>query len=139
MFVDLFIRRPVLSIVTALLIVLGGAICIPLLPVAEFPTLQPPNVSIEADYVGASAETIETAVTTPLELAVNGTVGMRYMSSFTSTGHVGINCQGQDWILPFGGFKRSGVGREMGLEGLELYTELQTFGLPLGATPSPGG
>ena len=55
------------------------------------------------------------------------------------TGHVGINCQGQDWVFPFGGFKQSGVGREMGLEGMELYTELQTFGLPLGATPAPGG
>ena len=48
------------------------------------------------------------------------------------TGHVGINCQGQDWVFPFGGFKRSGVGREMGIEGLELYTELQTLALPLG-------
>jgi aldehyde dehydrogenase (NAD+) len=55
------------------------------------------------------------------------------------TGHVGINCQGQDWVFPFGGFKRSGVGREMGVEGLELYTELQTFGLPPGATPTPVG
>jgi acyl-CoA reductase-like NAD-dependent aldehyde dehydrogenase len=55
------------------------------------------------------------------------------------TGHVGINCQGQDWVFPFGGFKRSGVGREMGVEGFELYTELQTFGLPPGATPAPVG
>ena len=55
------------------------------------------------------------------------------------TGHVGINCQGQDWVFPFGGFKRSGVGREMGIEGFEVYTELQTFGFPLGATPTPGG
>jgi aldehyde dehydrogenase (NAD+) len=55
------------------------------------------------------------------------------------TGHVGINCQGQDWVFPFGGFKRSGVGREMGIEGLEVYTELQTVGFPLGATPAPGG
>jgi aldehyde dehydrogenase (NAD+) len=55
------------------------------------------------------------------------------------SGHVGINCQGQDWVFPFGGFKQSGVGREMGVEGMELYTELQTFGLPLGATPTPGG
>jgi aldehyde dehydrogenase (NAD+) len=51
------------------------------------------------------------------------------------TGHVGVNCQGQDWVFPFGGFKRSGVGREMGLEGLELYTELQTFGLTEGVEP----
>ena len=48
------------------------------------------------------------------------------------TGHVGINCQGQDWVFPFGGFKRSGFGREMGLEGLDLYTELQTVGLARG-------
>lgn len=51
------------------------------------------------------------------------------------TGHVGVNCQGQDWVFPFGGFKRSGVGREMGVEGLELYTELQTIGLTPGAEP----
>lgn len=51
------------------------------------------------------------------------------------TGHVGINCQGQDWVFPFGGFKRSGIGREMGIEGLELYTELQTLALPLGFEP----
>jgi aldehyde dehydrogenase (NAD+) len=54
------------------------------------------------------------------------------------TGHVGINCQGQDWGFPFGGFKRSGVGREMGVEGLELYTELQTIGLAPGVVPPQG-
>jgi aldehyde dehydrogenase (NAD+) len=48
------------------------------------------------------------------------------------TGHVGVNCQGQDWTFPFGGFKRSGMGREMGIEGLELYMELQTVGLASG-------
>ena len=46
------------------------------------------------------------------------------------TGHVGINCQGQDWLFPFGGFKQSGIGREMGIEGLELYFETQTVTLP---------
>ena len=52
-------------------------------------------------------------------------------------GHVGINGLGMDWVLPFGGFKQSGTGREMGVEGLELYCELQTIGFnegsPLGA------
>ena len=52
------------------------------------------------------------------------------------TGHVGINCQGQDWMFPFGGFGRSGFGREMGVEGLELYLQSQTFGLPAGS-PTP--
>lgn len=51
------------------------------------------------------------------------------------TGHVGINCQGQDWMFPFGGYRRSGIGREMGVEGLELYFELQCFGLPAGTAP----
>jgi len=46
------------------------------------------------------------------------------------TGHVGINTLGMDWVLPFGGFKQSGVGRELGTEGLEEYLELQCFGFP---------
>jgi betaine-aldehyde dehydrogenase len=49
------------------------------------------------------------------------------------TGHVGINTLGMDWVLPFGGFKQSGVGRELGVEGLETYLELQCFGLPEGS------
>jgi betaine-aldehyde dehydrogenase len=54
------------------------------------------------------------------------------------TGHVGINTLGMDWVLPFGGFKQSGVGRELGREGLETFREIQTIGLregsPLGGT-----
>ena len=49
------------------------------------------------------------------------------------TGHVGINTLGMDWVLPFGGFKQSGVGRELGIEGLETYFELQTVGLREGS------
>jgi betaine-aldehyde dehydrogenase len=49
------------------------------------------------------------------------------------TGHVGINTLGMDWVFPFGGFKQSGLGREMGVEGLELYCELQCIGLPEGS------
>ena len=49
------------------------------------------------------------------------------------TGHVGINGLAMDWVLPFGGFKQSGTGREMGIEGLELYCELQTIGFNEGS------
>jgi aldehyde dehydrogenase (NAD+) len=49
------------------------------------------------------------------------------------TGHVGINTLGMDWVLPFGGFKQSGVGRELGIEGLETYFELQCVGLREGS------
>jgi hydrophobic/amphiphilic exporter-1 (mainly G- bacteria), HAE1 family len=81
MFVDAFIRRPILASVCALVIVLAGAIAIPTLPIAQFPELAPPQVSVSANYNGASAETVETAVTTPLEQAINGIEGMQYMQS----------------------------------------------------------
>ena len=81
MFVDFFIHRPVFATVCALLIILGGAVCIPNLPVAMYPTLAPPQVTVSCNYVGADAETVEKAVTIPLEEAVNGVEGMRYISS----------------------------------------------------------
>ena len=81
MFVDFFIHRPVFATVCALLIILGGAICIPNLPVAMYPTLAPPQVSVSTNYIGANADTVEKAVTIPLEEAINGVEGMRYISS----------------------------------------------------------
>ncbi len=84
MFVDFFIRRPVFATVCALLIILSGAVCIPNLPVAMYPTLAPPVVSVTTNYVGADAQTVEKAVTIPLEEAINGVEGMRYISSSSS-------------------------------------------------------
>ena len=81
MFVDFFIHRPVFATVCALLIILAGAICLPLLPVAMYPTLTPPQVMVTTNYVGANADTVEKAVTIPLEEAINGVEGMRYISS----------------------------------------------------------
>ncbi len=81
MFVDFFIHRPVFATVCALLIILAGAICIPNLPVAMYPNLAPPVVEVNAVYVGADAQTVEKAVTIPLEEAINGVEGMRYISS----------------------------------------------------------
>ena len=81
MFVDFFIHRPVFATVCALLIILAGAICIPNLPVAMYPNLAPPVVAVTATYVGADAETVEKAVTIPLEESINGVEGMRYISS----------------------------------------------------------
>jgi HAE1 family hydrophobic/amphiphilic exporter-1 len=84
LFVEFFIRRPVLSAVCSFLIVLAGAICIPSLPLAQYPTLAPPQVTVTAVYIGANAEVVESTVTTPLEQQINGVEGMRYMTS-TST------------------------------------------------------
>ena len=81
MFVDFFIRRPVFATVCALLIILAGAICIPNLPISMYPTLTPPQVGVSCNYVGANADTVEKAVTIPLEEAINGVEGMRYIAS----------------------------------------------------------
>ncbi|MGA2890363.1 MAG: efflux RND transporter permease subunit [Terracidiphilus sp.] len=81
MFVDFFIHRPVFATVCALLIILAGAVCIPTLPVAMYPTLAPPQVEVDCNYVGANADTVEKAVTIPLEESINGVEGMRYISS----------------------------------------------------------
>ena len=89
MFVDFFIRRPVFATVCALLIILGGVIAIPSLPVAQFPQLAPPQVQVTSSYIGANAQTVESAVTIPLEQAINGVPGMRYISS--SSGNDGTS------------------------------------------------
>jgi hydrophobic/amphiphilic exporter-1 (mainly G- bacteria), HAE1 family len=92
MFVDTFIRRPILATVCSLIIVLAGALAIPTMPVAQYPEVAPPQVSVTAVYTGANSETVETAVTTPLEQAINGVEGMLYMtSSSTNSGISQIN------------------------------------------------
>jgi len=79
--VNFFIRRPVFASVCALLIVLAGAAVIPSLPVAQFPNLAPPQVGVSSFYIGASAQTVESAVTIPLEQQINGSEGMKYITS----------------------------------------------------------
>jgi len=86
---DFFIHRPVFSTVCALLIILAGAACIPTLPIAQFPNLAPPQVGVTAVYTGASSQTVESAVTTPLEQQINGAEGMKYIQS--SSGNDGTS------------------------------------------------
>src|SRR5260370_6982324 len=81
MFVDTFIKRPILASVCSLVIILAGAVAIPTLPIAQFPELAPPQVQVTAFYNGANAQTVETAVTIPLEQSINGVEGMQYMTS----------------------------------------------------------
>ncbi|HKT80855.1 MAG TPA: efflux RND transporter permease subunit, partial [Vicinamibacterales bacterium] len=81
MFSDIFIRRPILASVCSVLIMLAGAISIPLLPIGRYPELAPPAVAVSAFYTGANAQAVESAVTTPLESAINGVEGMTYMTS----------------------------------------------------------
>ena len=88
MFVDTFITRPILASVCSLIIVLAGALAIPTMPIAQYPEVAPPTVSVTAVYTGANAETVETAVTTPLEQAINGVEGMLYISSSSTNSGV---------------------------------------------------
>ncbi len=84
---DVFISRPILSTVLALVVVIAGAIAIPTLPIARFPELAPPSVTVLAVYTGANAQAVESAVTTPLEQVINGVEGLAYLqSSSTNSG-----------------------------------------------------
>jgi hydrophobic/amphiphilic exporter-1 (mainly G- bacteria), HAE1 family len=78
---DFFLRRPVFAAVCSLLIVLAGLVSIPTLPIAQFPQIAPPVVTVSATYTGANAQAVESSVTTPLEEAINGVEGLRYISS----------------------------------------------------------
>src|SRR5437588_8909254 len=92
MFVDFFIKRPIFATVCALLIILGGAVSIPTLPIAQFPNLAPPTVQVGAFYNGASAQVVETSVTAPHEQQINGVEVMKYRtSSSCNDGSTGIS------------------------------------------------
>src|SRR3984957_17793126 len=81
MFVRFFIQRPVFAAVCALLIVLAGSAVIPTLPISQFPNLAPPQVGVTSVYIGASAQTVESAVTIPIEQQINGAEGLKYVTS----------------------------------------------------------
>lgn len=78
---NLFIHRPVLSLVISLLITLLGALALIDLPVTQFPDIVPPSVAVTTSYTGANAEVAAKAVVTTLERAINGVPGMTYMTS----------------------------------------------------------
>jgi HAE1 family hydrophobic/amphiphilic exporter-1 len=82
--IEFFLRRPIFAAVCSLIILLAGIVAIPTLPIAQFPKVAPPVVTVTSTYVGASAETVETSVTTILEQGINGVQGLRYMSSQSS-------------------------------------------------------
>jgi hydrophobe/amphiphile efflux-1 (HAE1) family protein len=81
---EVFIRRPILSLVISIIITLLGVLALFSLPVTQFPDIVPPSVTVTAKYTGANAEVCAKAVATPLERAINGVPGMTYMSSVSS-------------------------------------------------------
>jgi HAE1 family hydrophobic/amphiphilic exporter-1 len=76
-----FIERPIFACVVAILIVLFGLVSYPTLPVAQYPEIAPPTITITANYPGATAETMAETIATPIEEQVNGVENMLYMSS----------------------------------------------------------
>lgn len=81
---DIFIRRPVLSIVISLFITLLGILSFFTLPIALFPDIAPPSVKVRAKYRGANADVVANTVAAPLEKVINGVPGMTYMTSVSS-------------------------------------------------------
>ena len=79
-----FINRPIVAIVIAIITVLAGLVAMQSLPIAQFPNIAPPLISVNATYTGADAVTIEQAVATPIEQQMNGVKDMLYMQSINS-------------------------------------------------------
>src|SRR6059058_3034685 len=79
-----FINRPIVAMVIAILLVIVGAITITQLPVAQFPAIAPPEVLIQANYVGADSETVEQSVATPIEQQMSGVDNLNYMYSLNA-------------------------------------------------------
>ncbi len=86
-----FIKRPVLSTVISIVLVLLGFIGLTSLPIEQYPDIAPPTVVVYTSYPGADAETVKNSVITPLEESINGVEGMDYISSTASTGSAQIS------------------------------------------------
>jgi hydrophobic/amphiphilic exporter-1 (mainly G- bacteria), HAE1 family len=82
-----FINRPIVAMVIAILTVIVGAVTIAALPVSQFPNIVPPEIQLQANYVGADARALEQSVSTPIEQQINGVDNMNYMYSLNATGN----------------------------------------------------
>jgi hydrophobic/amphiphilic exporter-1 (mainly G- bacteria), HAE1 family len=119
---DFFIRRPIFAMVCSVIITLLGIACIPTLPVAQYPDIAPPQVSVTSNYVGANAEVVESTVTNILERELNGIPGVKFIKSTSANdGNSAIN-------LTFD------LGRNQDLAAVEVQNRVSTV---LSRLPGP--
>ncbi|MGD2139473.1 MAG: efflux RND transporter permease subunit, partial [Burkholderiales bacterium] len=78
---EFFVRRPIVAMVIAIIIVIVGFVAMGALPVSQYPDITPPEVQVSASYTGANAEVVEQSVATPVEQKMNGVENMLYMKS----------------------------------------------------------
>lgn len=136
---NFFIRRPIFAWVLAIILMMAGALAILQLPVAQYPTIAPPAVSVSANYPGADAQTVQDTVTQVIEQNMNGIDNLMYMSSTSdSAGSVTITLTFQsgtdpDIVLdPFAGsFTTGAVAIASGRKfiGIEINSEYIKMGL----------
>src|SRR6516162_5701898 len=86
-----FINRPIVAIVIAILMVMGGLVAMLELPIAQFPNIADPMIQVKATYPGADAQTIAESVATPIEQQMSGVSGMNYMYSLSASSGGGMS------------------------------------------------
>ena len=90
---NISIERPVLAIVMSIIIMLFGVIGFNYLGVREYPSVDPPVITVSTSYTGASADVIETQITEPLEESINGIDGIKSLSSISADGRSSITVE----------------------------------------------
>ena len=91
--IEVFLKRPLFAGVLSFVVLLAGLICIPILPISQYPQISPPTVTVTANFPGADAEAVVRSVTTPLEININGADGLQYMQSYSSANGIStITC-----------------------------------------------
>src|SRR4249919_4269682 len=90
---ELSIRRPILTFVMNIIIVLFGIIGFTFLGVRDYPAIDPPNINVRTSYPGANADIVESQITEPLEKTINGIAGIKNISSNSNSGNSNINIE----------------------------------------------